>query len=291
MSEFSDNYMIGINHILQTTFHQSGWIISRPPYGQQKECYVARRGYQAVFLKFDVAVEILQRLSDLGVAPEVLGSGTIEGRSYILQKYLVSTHPKWTWFADHLPLLAQITKRYHTDSELTQLLSNRASLNYYEYVLSDLEILEQQIISFHIEQHLAAALRDILIELKLQASQLSHVSLAPVHADPNPQNILLYQNTLVLADWDEILLSDPMRDVGQWLCWYVSQSRWYEFCENYGISFNQHLVERIFWWAARASFANVLWHAKQHYNYIGFLKDCIAALHHDIVPHQVFESS
>ncbi|HEU5377240.1 MAG TPA: phosphotransferase [Ktedonobacteraceae bacterium] len=288
MTEISNSSTAIINHILQTTFQQSNWIISHPSHGQQKECYIARNEEQAVFIKFDVAAEILQRLSSLEVAPEVLGSGTVDGRSYILQKYLDCTHPQWTWFADHLSLWAQITKRYHTDPELTRLLPREASLNYYEHVLSDLGSLKQDLTSLHIDRDFSAKLKELLIELELQSKRLPAVSLAPVHADPNPQNILLCQDTMVLADWDEILLSDPMRDVGQWLCWYVPKNRWKEFCESYGILLDQHVVSRIFWWAARASFANVLWHVKQNYDYTGFLRDCADALRLDMIPHQVF---
>jgi hypothetical protein len=44
----------------------------------------------------------------------------------------------------------------------------------------------------------------------------------------------------------------------------------------------------VYWWSARASFANVLWHLEHGYDYEGFLRDSIAALHQEITPHQVF---
>jgi hypothetical protein len=85
-----------------------------------------------------------------------------------------------------------------------------------------------------------------------------------------------------------MLLSDPMRDVSQWLGWYVPQNRWSLFFREYGLLLDQPLRTRVYWWSARASFANVLWHLEHGYDYEGFLRDSIAALHQEITPHQVF---
>ena len=94
-----------IENMLEETFHLSDWSISRPADGQQKECYIAKTATFAVFLKLDgsTPVGVLQRLGELGVAPRLLRTGSLEGRSYVLQGYLVGKHPGWRWFTDHLP--------------------------------------------------------------------------------------------------------------------------------------------------------------------------------------------
>jgi thiamine kinase-like enzyme len=244
-----------IQSMLQETFHLANWTISKPLYGQQKECYIAKTDELTVFLKFDndCSLEVLQRLGELGVAPHVLSSGDIEGRQYILQEYLTGQHPGWRWFADHLPLLARVTQRYHTDLQLKQLLGSSDSMDYSEQVASELARLESQMTSLKTDTGLASTLSTVFTELKHQASLLHPIPQAPVHNDPNGANIFLTGDTIVLVDWDEILLSDPMRDVSQWLGWYVPQERWPIFAKEHDLHLDQSLHSRIFWWSARAS--------------------------------------
>src|SRR5579884_3784578 len=172
-----------IQNMLQETFHRSNWVISRPLYGQQKECYIAKTDALTVFLKFDngCSLEVLQRLADLGVAPRILSTGNIEGRRYILQEYLTGQHPGWRWFADHLPLLAQVTRRYHTDHQLKQLLAGPTPVEYREQIESELTQLELQMTSLKLDTKLTATLDTVFAELKQQASQLHPIPLAPVH--------------------------------------------------------------------------------------------------------------
>jgi hypothetical protein len=79
-----------------------------------------------------------------------------------------------------------------------------------------------------------------------------------------------------------------MREIGQWLCWYVAQDQWPGFFADYGTVLDQGLIDRLFWWSARASLANALWHLSRQYAYTVFVQDCWGALRHDMLPHQVF---
>jgi thiamine kinase-like enzyme len=227
-------------------------------------------------------------LGDLGVAPRVLGTGLIAGRPYVLQEYLVGQHPRWNWFAGHLPLLAHFTRRYHTDTQLKRLLVGGKALGYRQEIARELDVLQSQMAGLRIDPPLMETVSRVFAELRSQANQLHAVPLAPVHNDPNGANILLFEEKMVLVDWDEMLLSDPLRDVSQWLGWHVAQDRWPLFCREYGLSFDQTLLTKVYWWAARASFANVLWHMQHQYDYEVFLQDTIAALRHELSPHQVF---
>jgi thiamine kinase-like enzyme len=279
-----------IESLLEETFQLSDWKIARPADGQQKECYVAKTADFTVFLKFDgkTPAGVLQRLGELGVAPRMLRTGNLEGRAYVLQEYLVGKHPRWWWFADHLPLLAQVTRRYHTDVQLKQLLSGSSSREYHEQIACELAALKAQMTSLQGEPACMMTLSSVFDDLKSQANQLHPVSLSPVHTDPNGANILLRDEKMTFVDWDDMLLSDPMRDVSQWLGWYVPQDRWLLFFREYGLFLDQPLRTRVYWWSARASFANVLWHIEQGYDYEVFLRDTLAALHQEITPHQVF---
>ncbi|MEO8970581.1 MAG: hypothetical protein ABI406_03155 [Ktedonobacteraceae bacterium] len=91
-----------------------------------------------------------------------------------------------------------------------------------------------------------------------------------------------------MVDWDEIELSDPMRDAGQLLWWYGARQQWNEFFAAYGLQLNEALIERIHWWAARTSFAIALWHVEHAYNCTSFLMDFVAAIHGESNPHAVF---
>ena len=92
-----------------------------------------------------------------------------------------------------------------------------------------------------------------------------------------------------MVDWDDMQLSDPMRDVGLLLWWYVAPHQWNEFFEAYGLELDNKLIERIYWWAARTSFAVALWHVEHQYDCRGFLADFLAAVNMKSNPHAVFE--
>ncbi len=124
--------------------------------------------------------------------------------------------------------------------------------------------------------------------LKAQAQSLQPVKLVPVHPDPNTKNMLLVGNVLHTVDWDDIILSDPMRDAGQLLWWYVARKQWDEFFAAYSLPLDGALMRRIYWWAARTSFAIALWHVEHSHDCMPFLKDFVAAIHGEGNPHAVF---
>jgi len=199
-------------------------------------------------------------------------------------------------------LLAETTRRYRDDPELRRLLGAGGrggeaayESGYREHLTRELEGLAEQCSHLAAEERLdrslAADLDAALAELERQARNLRPVELAPVHGDPNPLNLILTRgerDRLLLVDWDDLLLSDPMRDVSQWLCWYVSQERWSTFFARCRLEPNRALSDRVFWWSARASFANVLWRIARRYPCEVFLRDCWGALRRRVKPHQVF---
>ncbi|HEY6539544.1 MAG TPA: hypothetical protein VIZ18_01345, partial [Ktedonobacteraceae bacterium] len=127
-----------VRAILQKHFHVTGWLITTPGDGQQKACFVAHHDPQRVFIKLDVHVAALQRLGEIGVAPRVIASGTLDGNSYVVQEYIIGNYPDWRWFAHHLPMLAAFIKRYHSDQPLTSLLAAYSATSYVEHVARDL---------------------------------------------------------------------------------------------------------------------------------------------------------
>lgn len=280
-----------IVELLTTTIAPTTWTITRPAHGQQKEGFIGRSATQTVFVKFDTAAgPILQRLSDLEVTPRVLASGECNGRPYVIQDYIEGRHPAtWGWFGAHLPQLAAITRRYQTDAIVYRLLANQTPVHtYQDYVTAELATLAQRLHTLILSSDLLTDLTAAWTELTRQAKLLQPVPLSPVHGDPNGLNIIIAGEQLYMIDWDDVHLSDPVEDSAQWLCWYVFQEQWPHFFAAYGEPFSQELVDRLFWWSARASFVNALWHLERQYAYEVFVRDCWDALHRKLVPHQVF---
>ena len=130
--------------ILQQHFPKTKWNISLPDDGQHRASYIARSEEQQVFIKFDVPVEAIQRLSEIQVAPRIVASGIYEGSPYVVQEYITGEYPDWRWFANHLPYLAAFIKCYHSDDQLTSLLAQTMTTHYAEHVALDLAALETQ---------------------------------------------------------------------------------------------------------------------------------------------------
>lgn len=274
-----------IRRILQHHFGDSAWEIARSENGLQNAGYIAQNASVKVFVKFTDNVAVLQRLGEIKVAPRILVSGFEQGKAYIVQEYIEGQYPDRPWFATHLSVLASCIQRYHNDQPLTALLAQPAATGYHEHIELDLAQLTAQFDSLNTEALHTPEIIAAFEEFKSQARRLQPVQLVPVHIDPNTYNMLLLDDTLFLVDWDGILLSDPMRDMGLLLWWYVSPQHWPDFFQIYGITMNEALVEKIFWWAARTSFSVALWSAEHHYNYSDFLEDFLAALARKGNPH------
>lgn len=276
--------------ILQLHFHTLQWSITRPADGQQKACFVARSNSdeQRMFIKFDVPIAPLYRLGEIGIAPRVLASGLFDNKSYVIQEFIGGKYPDWLWFASHLNALASFIKRYHCDKPLTSLLSTNSIGNFDDHIALDLSTLEQQFRSLNTAELHTLEIESSFEKLKFWSKQLKPAILVPTHPDPNTTNILLFGDSLVMVDWDDITLSDPMRDVGLLLWWYVPWQHWQELFRGYGLRMDEALLERIFWWAARTSFAVALWHSEHGYDCQAFLQDFLAALNKKHNPRAVF---
>lgn len=277
-----------VRSILHYHFQTSDWVITRPVDGQQKACFIARHAEQRVFIKLDAPIAALQRLGEIGVAPRVLASGVAGGVPFIVQEYIVGSYPDWHWFAHHLPVLAGFLRRYHIDESLFALLSVNTITGYAGHIAFDLAALEKQFRSLG-----AAELHTIEIELAFErlkdwSKDLPSAALVPVHPDPNTKNMLLCGDALVMVDWDDVQLSDPMRDAGLLLWWYVARRQWDEFFQAYGVAMDEAAIARIYWWAARTSFAVALWHTEHGNDCRAFLQDFLAALNKESNPHAVF---
>lgn len=63
-------------------------------------------------------------------------------------------------------------------------------------------------------------------------------------------------------DWDGITLSDPLRDIGLILWWFVPPERWEAMFRRFWLpdaASAAAAIDRIFWWAAVTSLRVALW--------------------------------
>lgn len=274
-----------IKCILQRHFGSAAWEITRSKDGMQSAGYCAYNGDRKVFVKFTDAVAALQRLGEIAVAPRVLASGIDQGKKYVVQEYITGRYPDRRWFAAHLPALASCIQRYHSDQPLSKLLSSSTTITYQEHIALDLAQLDTQFSALNADVLHTPEITAAFAELKKQARRLQPVQLVPVHIDPNTHNMLLTDDRLLLVDWDGIQLSDPMRDMGLLLWWYVAPRHWPAFFQSYGAIMDETSIERIYWWTARTSFAVALWSVEHQYECADFLQDFLAALAKKSNPH------
>lgn len=286
MDQMHDHHSI-ITTILQQHFPPARWIITHPRDGQQKACFIAHHGGQYLFVMLGAPVAVLRRLGEIGASPRILVDGVIGNMPYVVQEYIAGSYPDRRWFAANLPVLARFVRRYHDDRPLAELLSAGCDIGYAEHLAADLARLEGRYRSLYAADLHTVEVEQAFERLKDWSKRLESAILVPIHPDPNTKNMLLRGETgvMVMVDWDEVQLSDPVRDVGLLLWWYVSRPRWSEFFDTYGMKIDEAIIDRIFWWAARTSFGVALWQVEHGYDCRAFLQDFLAALHKEDNPH------
>jgi thiamine kinase-like enzyme len=273
--------------ILEREFHRSGWTIERPNSGNN-DAVVATHGEHRVFLKFDVDGTPLDRLAALRITPALLASSSACGRTYIIQEYVAGSYPDRAWFSRHLPDLAQFIRHYQTDATLIRLLASPESRSYNDRIAQQIVRLERGMDAARTPLLRTRQVSNAFRQLAQQAGQLQPTPLVPTHADPNNKNFLLVRDHFYLLDWDDICLSDPLRDIGLLLWWYVPRERWPEFFIASGLAMDCTLLHKAYWWSAWTSLSVALWfdtHTQDEMGVAAFLTDCYAALTYEDNPH------
>lgn len=275
-----------VEAVLAQHFTAQGWHITTPPAGVQKESYIAESERHKLFVKFDVATPAWQRLAAIGVTPPLLFTGTHAGRPYIVQAYVEGTYPDRAWFAQHIPALAHFIKRYHTDEQLIALLSTPGTQPYKEHIQHEVVTLERALMNASHAMFAMPHTHAAVEQFKQQSKQLQPVPYVPVHADPSPVNMLVTAHGLTMVDWDDVLLSDPLRDVGLIVWWYLPRNLWPSFFGAYGTPMDQ---QRLFWWVAKRSLELALWLDQRgaHEQALDFLADFARAVWHQDNPQAV----
>ncbi len=280
---------VALTHaILREHFGPGAWKLAPAKQGRGAGAYVARSERHSVFVKWDVDGLALRRLSDLGIVPTVVAVARHGDRPYIIQRYVEGTHPDRSWLGQHLAGIATRIRTYQQDEELVRTLSPRRKLGHVNAVsdaLTDIRAAfnHAQPPIFH-----SGRVIESLARWQKQGQRVPAGPIVPTHLDPNATNFLLSHDRVYLIDWDEVTLSDPMRDIGPFLWWYIPRQKWHEFFTVYGMEMTDEAVRRVYWWAAHRSISVALWvagHVDEAAGAEDFLIDFTAATAGDPNPH------
>ncbi len=276
-----------IGGVLGIQFGIHGWHVEKPKEGWSEKSFIATCDDQRVFVKFDISVPVLERLALLGVAPEVLARGEYRGHPFIVQKFIRGSYPTRQWFSENLAFTAELIQRYHQDEYLATLMKERPP-TYHQHILARLTELDRRIQAATSPRLHSRGTEQSLDAFRAQADRLPAETLVPTHGDPSYKNFLVSSQRVYLVDWDDLALSDPIRDIGPLLWWYVPSERWREFFAAYGVSPDQALLDRLFWWVAEESLdiALALDERGYHEDTDEFFVDFAAAIRQEENPHR-----
>src|SRR5262249_14521126 len=160
---------------------------------------------------------------------------------------LAGTYPDRPWIRSHVTEVAELIRTYHEDKALADILAQGQACSYRQHLNDDLAVLQRQVAS-----QANTSLRAPFNKLKELTQSFDDAHLVPVHNEPNMKNMLLHDGKLTLIDWDEVLLSDPLRDIGVFLWWYLPIPQWQDFFTSYGAPLPPSAGMRVYWFAARA---------------------------------------
>lgn len=232
-----------IKKILNIHVKKGVWQLKDSSSGKSKTSYIGIHNDQKVFIKLESANEALKRLATIGITPTIL----YVNQQIIIQEFIEGSHPIIDWITNNYKEFANIIKKYHSDDTLKTILKKNKPSSYeriLESFLREVKDWKQQVDDFvknkEARQHLE----------KLISGKPTNIidPSVPIHADPNISNFILHKTKIFIVDWDDIKLSDPMCDIGQFLWNYVPQDKWEAFFNDYSLELTNERKYRLFWW-------------------------------------------
>jgi hypothetical protein len=188
--------------------------------GSAGRAWIASDGQRKLFVKTGVNAELLRTVAHLGVAPRVVASRDLGTGSVAAQEFVHGVSPDGRWVDEHIEPVVRLMRRYQAHSDVTALTE----------------------ISTH------------------RSSDVAPAELALTHGDPNTSNFILTRDgRLYLVDWDDACLSDPMRDIGPLLWWYVRPDRWSLALAAADLDHRDDVHSSVYRWAAIRSFEVAEW--------------------------------
>ncbi|NMB57139.1 phosphotransferase [Candidatus Beckwithbacteria bacterium] len=164
----------------------------------------------------------LQIIAQNGITPDIIVSGILETGEFIfVQNYVEASIPEENWLIKNPKLLVSLIQKLHNINNLKDILPKLGSESHkdcFQIYLQDIEKDLDELEKFKNNKKIISSLF-YLYSKKIQS--ISSKGLCPIHGDLYFNNLLLAKNSsLYLIDWEELHMSDPVRDIAllAWSC-------------------------------------------------------------------------
>lgn len=244
-----NRHMSEVYVFLDTNFPGKQWELALPPQGSGQESYFAEAAGLAFFVKLGVQVERYRAMSDLGLSPRLVTTGSLaDGTKVAVQEKIDGRNPSRKDFQSHLAQFAQAIGKIHRCEKLKAVLPSKSSTHYRDVGLDTLAHIEQRWVFYKHMVSLSCAVfvDESLGYLKKQIGQFQGAGLAASHNDVCNGNWLVSSDDQVFSiDYESMSLDDPALDLGAILWWYYPPHLRPEFLEIAGYGDKVGLRERM----------------------------------------------
>lgn len=235
------------------------WDIS-PAGGLTGDAYFAENNNERLFLKRNSS-PFLAVLSAEGIVPKLIWTKRMKNGDVITaQEWLDGRHLQPSEMQHEE--IARMLHKIHQSSELLYMLMRLGK----RPVTSDDNFRQ-------IEEQLSQSrftygndeISSAFLNLKRLLPATRGQKLVVCHCDLNHNNLIMTNDDqLFLVDWDNAMIADPVMDFGLLLKWYIPQSDWDTWLKRYGVTKDNQLVKRMYWYLLVDSIQYFIWHNKRN---------------------------
>nr|WP_090858292.1 phosphotransferase family protein [Paraliobacillus sp. PM-2] len=219
------------------------WIIASAG-GSTGEAYYAQNENKRLFLKRNSS-PFLAVLSAQGIVPKLVWTKRLENGDVITAQEWLEGKELNPEEMQH-PTVANLLSTIHHSTELLDMLTRMGKkpidpAMMYNTLSREMSKVTQKVMPMIIHQTLAY--------LDDNIEHLFNVKKMVCHCDLNHNNWLVSDvGQLYLIDWDNAQIGDPALDLGMLLHWYIPESDWDQWLDNYGITNDNNLFIRMHWY-------------------------------------------
>lgn len=233
----------------------NNWNIT-PAGGLTGDAYIAEKDNKRLFLKRNSS-PFLAVLSAEGIVPKLIWTRRLNNGDVI-------TAQEWVKGRDLKPAdmqhhqVAELLHKIHHSSELLHMLMRLGK----KPVTSDdaLILIKQRLassasIANNADVRLGLTYLEQLLPITRKQKQVV------CHCDLNHNNLLMTdEGKLLLIDWENAMIADPITDYGMILKWYVPEEKWDDWLKEYGVEQDEHLIKRMYWYLLLDALNYLSWH-------------------------------
>lgn len=234
------------------------WIVT-PAGGLTGDAFVAEKDNKRLFLKRNSS-PFLAVLSAEGIVPKLIWTKRLENGDVI-------TAQEWLEGRELTPVemqhhqVAELLRKIHHSSELLHMLMRLGK----KPVSPDdsLAMIKQRLTAIDT----LANNKDVQLAftyLEQLLSSTRNQKQVVCHCDLNHNNLLLTdEGKLLLIDWENAMIADPVTDYGMVLKWYIPRENWNEWLQKYGVTKDEHLIKRMYWYLLLDTLQFLGWHKER----------------------------